>query len=79
MAAAEQIKSLIKSFGDGDDSRFYATAMQIAASEAKRGHIALADELKKLIDNAKTGKNKFHGVVRNMPVNAGAERIIRSS
>jgi SpoVK/Ycf46/Vps4 family AAA+-type ATPase len=75
MAAAEQIKSLIKSFGEGDDSRFYATAMQIAAAEAKKGHITLADELKKLIDNAKSGKNKFHGVVRNMPVNAAQKEL----
>lgn len=75
MAAAEQIKSLIKSFGEGDDVRFYATAMQIAASEAKKGHVGLADELKKLIDNAKTGKNKFHGVVRNMPVNAAQKEL----
>jgi SpoVK/Ycf46/Vps4 family AAA+-type ATPase len=75
MAAAEQIKSLIKSFGEGDDSRFYATAMQIAASEAKKGHVALADELKKLIDSAKSGKNKFHGIVRNMPVNAAQKEL----
>ena len=53
MAAAEQIKSLIKSFGDGDESRFYATAMQIAASEARQGHTSFAQELKKLIEKAK--------------------------
>lgn len=53
MAAAEQIKSLIKSFAEGDDARFYSTAMQIAASEAKKGHTAFADELRKLIDRAK--------------------------
>ena len=35
MAAADQIKGLIKSFSEGDDSRFYATAMQIAAAEAQ--------------------------------------------
>lgn len=46
MAAAEQIKSLIKSFSEGDDSRFYATAMQIAAAEARKGHKNLAEELK---------------------------------
>jgi len=53
MAAAEQIKSLIKSFGDGDESRFFATAMQIAASEARKGHTTFAQELKKLIEKAK--------------------------
>lgn len=51
--SAEQIKALIKSFSEGDESRFYATAMQIAASEAKKGHTVFAEELKKLIDKAK--------------------------
>jgi SpoVK/Ycf46/Vps4 family AAA+-type ATPase len=68
MAAADQIKSLIKAFADGDDSRFYATAMQIAASEARSGHIALADELKKLIDNAKAANTKALGVIKSLPV-----------
>jgi SpoVK/Ycf46/Vps4 family AAA+-type ATPase len=58
MAAAEQIKSLIKSFGDGDESRFFATAMQIAASEARKGHTTFAQELKKLIENAKKGRSE---------------------
>jgi SpoVK/Ycf46/Vps4 family AAA+-type ATPase len=53
LAAAEQIKSLIKSYSDGDDARFFATAMQIAASEAKKGHTSLAQEIKELIDRAK--------------------------
>lgn len=56
MAAAEQIKSLIKSFSEGDDSRFYATAMQIAAAEARKGHQNLAEELKKLIQDSKKSK-----------------------
>jgi SpoVK/Ycf46/Vps4 family AAA+-type ATPase len=75
MAAAEQIKSLIKSFGEGDDSRFYATAMQIAAAEAKKGHVGLADELKKLIDLAKAGKGRVNGLVRSMPVNAAQKEL----
>lgn len=53
MGAAEQIKSLIKSFSESDDARFYATAMQIAASEAKKGHMLLAQEIRALIDRAK--------------------------
>lgn len=56
MAAAEQIKSLIKSFGEGDESRFFSTAMQIAASEARKGHTTFAQELKSLIDQAKKGR-----------------------
>lgn len=58
MAAADQIKSLIKSFGDGDESRFFATAMQIAASEARKGHTTFAQELKKIIEKAKKGRSE---------------------
>ena len=53
MAAADQIKSLIKAFGESDEDRFYASAMQIAASEARQGHVAFAQELKNLIENSR--------------------------
>ncbi len=75
MAAGEQIKSLIKSFADGDDSRFYATAMQIAANEARSGHVTLADELKKLIDNAKVGKKASFGIIKSFPVSATEKEL----
>ena len=53
MASAEQIKALLKSHVDGDDPRFFAVAMQVAAHEAKMGHGKLAQELRALIDEAK--------------------------
>ncbi|MES2703597.1 MAG: ATP-binding protein [Bacteroidota bacterium] len=53
MAAADQIKSLIKSFGESDETRFFSTAMQIAATEARQGHATFAQELKALIEKAK--------------------------
>lgn len=74
MAAAEQIKSLIKSFSDGDDSRFYATAMQIAAAEARKGRQELADELKKLIKDSKKFKHDV-GSLKNLPVNAAQKEL----
>lgn len=57
MAASDQIKSLIKSFGEGDDARFFASAMQIAASEARQGHNNIAQELKALIEAAKKNRS----------------------
>ncbi len=69
MAVSEQIKSLIKSFGDGDDARFFASAMQIAASEARQGHSTFAQELKKLIDDARKNRSSIQfeqGKVVNM-------------
>lgn len=56
MAIADQLKALIKSHIDGDDSHFYAVAMQVAAHEAKLGHGKLAQELRTLIDEAKKHK-----------------------
>ena len=53
MASADQLKALLISYQEGDDQRFYAVAMQVAAHEAKLGHGKLAEELRVLIDQAK--------------------------
>lgn len=53
MATATQIMELLKTHGDGNDERFYAIAMQVAAAEAKRGHAGLAEEIRALVDRAK--------------------------
>ena len=57
MAAAEKIKDLIKSFADNDEESFYAIAMQIAASEARKGHSNVANDLKNLIEKAKRSRS----------------------
>lgn len=54
MANGDQLKALLRSFADGDDRHFYAVAMQLAAHEAKQGHGRLAEELRELIDSAKS-------------------------
>ena len=53
MAKADQIKALIRSHADGDDSRFYAIAMQVAAQAARSGHGRFAQELRDLVDQAR--------------------------
>lgn len=53
MAKAEQIKAILKSYIDKDDSRFFSLMMQVAASEARKGHGKLAEELKNMVDQAK--------------------------
>lgn len=53
MASADQLKALLRSHLEGDDTRFYSIAMQVAAREAKMGHGKLAEELRALIDQAK--------------------------
>jgi SpoVK/Ycf46/Vps4 family AAA+-type ATPase len=54
MPSADQIKALISSLSDGDEAHFYAVAMQIAAHEARLGHGKLAEEIRSLIDKAKS-------------------------
>jgi SpoVK/Ycf46/Vps4 family AAA+-type ATPase len=54
MARAEQIKALIRCHAEGDDTRFYAVAMQVAAQAARTGHGALAQDLRDLVDQVRT-------------------------
>jgi len=54
MAKADQVKALIRCHAEGDDTRFYAVAMQVAAQAARSGHGNFAQELRNLVDKAKT-------------------------
>lgn len=58
MATATQIKELLKTHGEGDDERFYAIAMQVAAAEARQGHELLAQDLRHLVEKARMRKNE---------------------
>lgn len=55
MATADQMKALLSSYADGDNDRFLSMALQIAASEAKKGHAKTALELRSLVDRARGG------------------------
>ena len=57
MAMANQLKALLKSHVDGDNSMFLSVAMQMAAHEAKQGHGKLAKEIRELIDQAKSKRS----------------------
>jgi SpoVK/Ycf46/Vps4 family AAA+-type ATPase len=54
MATADQMKALIRSHAEGDDTRFYAIAIQVAAQAARSGHGKFAQELRDLVDQAKS-------------------------
>lgn len=64
MASADQLKALLQSHLEGDDQRFYSVAMQLAAHEAKLGHGKLAEELRALIDKAKSS----HSIGQPTPI-----------
>lgn len=62
MANAEQIKGLLKSHRDGDEDRFYAIALQVAAHASRQGHATQAREIKQLIDTAKEAEAPAKGI-----------------
>lgn len=51
MASADHLKALVRSHIEGDDQRFNAIALQIAARAARNGQHKYADELKRLLDS----------------------------
>lgn len=53
MSAARHMIALLKSHLEGDDKEFLSVAMQAAAHEARLGHIAIAQQLRDLIDESK--------------------------
>lgn len=53
MATAEQIKSLLKSYINGDGEQFLTVSMQVAAHAARRGQSRFAQDVRDLIDDAK--------------------------
>lgn len=70
MANADQIKALIRCHADGDEQRFYAIAIQVAAQAARQGHSKLAQELRELVDQAKLKATavSFGGGPRPVPL-----------
>lgn len=67
MATAEQVKALVRSHADGDDSQFYAVALQVAAKAARSGQNNVAVELRDLVDAAKLRRDR-HPEQRPVPV-----------
>ncbi len=68
MARASQIKALIRSHSEGDDRRFYAVAMQVAAQAARSGHGNFAQELRELVDAGKARSDDVPSSPRSRPV-----------
>jgi SpoVK/Ycf46/Vps4 family AAA+-type ATPase len=65
MANSRQMLALLKSHVRGDDQEFLSVAMEMAASEARKGHTKVAQTLKDLIDQA-----------RKQPVQSGPRPVL---
>lgn len=66
MATANQLKMLVKSHFDDNNEKFNTIALQIAAHEAKLGHINLANDIRKIIDLAKISKPRLKNIDPNL-------------
>ena len=86
MATAEQIKSLIRSYGSEDKERFFTIALQMAAHEAKQGHSSLAHELRDLVEKERSSlrnnskvlpfPQKLKGLIHTEEANVGKAALI---
>lgn len=68
MATADHVKALIRSHAEGDDERFYAIAMQVAAQAARQGHTKFAQNLRDLVDEAKRRASTVPSGQKTKPV-----------
>ncbi|WP_380169508.1 AAA family ATPase [Jannaschia sp. R86511] len=50
MATNDQLKALVMSHAEGDDSQFYSVAMQVAAKAARSGQQKFAQDLRDMVD-----------------------------
>lgn len=68
MATAQQLKALIESYTEHSPERFLSVASQIAAHAARSGKIKLAEELRKLIDEAHRKQKSQPAVSKVIPI-----------
>lgn len=62
MATAEQIMSLIRSHTRDDREHFYTVALQIASSEARKGHRTFAEDIRKAFKSSTPVQSKLKQV-----------------
>jgi SpoVK/Ycf46/Vps4 family AAA+-type ATPase len=68
MATAEQLRALLESHVEGDDDRFFAVMIQLAANAARQGHGKLAEQLRDFVDKAKLNSGDIPGRGARSPV-----------
>lgn len=66
MATADQVKALVRSHAEGNDSQFYSVAMQVAARASRGGQARFGQELRQLVDEVQ--KRKPGGLGKLVPV-----------
>jgi SpoVK/Ycf46/Vps4 family AAA+-type ATPase len=74
----EHITALVRSHGLGDDSSFYAVALQVAAREARQGHHRLADDIKKAVEASRQATPRSNVTKLAQPRGDLAELVVAS-
>ncbi|MGH3852082.1 MAG: AAA family ATPase [Pseudonocardiaceae bacterium] len=74
----EHITALVRSHGSGDDSSFYAVALQVAAREARQGHHRLADDIKKAVEASRQTTPRSNVTKLAQPRGDLAELVVAS-
>ena len=67
MPTADHVKALVRSHAEGDDTRFYSVALQVAARAARSGQSRFAQELRDLVDELRKGEGR-KAVAHGRPV-----------
>lgn len=68
MATAQQLKALIESYTEHNADRFLSVASQIAAHAARAGKTKLAEELRKLIEEAHRRQKTQPVLAKSVPI-----------
>lgn len=66
MATANQLKTLVRSHFEDNNEKFNTVALQIAAHEARLGHINLANDIRKIIETSKNNRPKLKNIDSNL-------------
>lgn len=66
MATANQLKTLVRSHFEDNNEKFNTVALQIAAHEARLGHINLANDIRKIIETSKNNRPKLKNIDPNL-------------
>ena len=67
LATQSQVLALVRSFTERDDARFQTIALQLASQAAQRGQKKLADQLRVMIEDARTRADQ-NVEVRHRPI-----------
>ena len=53
MSSARHLITLLKTHVRGDEKEFLSVAMEVAAREARQGHMKVAEQIRELVDQAR--------------------------